>query len=55
MSSNTWVNNDQENREWAPHGPPQEQHVPVRAFNALEMRDTLKNGMKNTKSLVAHI
>ncbi|MCJ1423337.1 hypothetical protein MMC29_001220 [Sticta canariensis] len=30
--------------DWASHGPPQEQHVSVRAFNALEVRDTLKNG-----------
>ena len=45
MSRNVGVNNDRENRDWASHGPPQEQHVPVRGFNALEVRDTLKNGM----------
>ena len=50
------MNTDQENRDWASHGPPQEQHVSVRAFNALEVRDTLKNGIQDTKSsVVIHI
>lgn len=36
--------------DWASHGPPQEQHVPVRGFNALEVRDTLKNGYNSVGS-----
>ncbi|MCJ1469367.1 hypothetical protein MMC07_008000 [Pseudocyphellaria aurata] len=39
-----------EERDWASHGPPQEQHVPVRAFNSLEVRDTLKTGYTSVGS-----
>lgn len=49
------MNNDRENRVWASHITPQEQHVPVRAFNALEVRDTLKKGMSDARqSVVVH-
>ena len=43
------MNNDQENRDWVSHGPPQEQHVSVRGFNAGEVRDTLKSGIQFAK------
>ncbi|KAK2800463.1 hypothetical protein FQN50_008138 [Emmonsiellopsis sp. PD_5] len=32
----------------SPHGgPPQEQHIPVKSFNAAESRDALKQGYQN--------
>ncbi|KAL9035596.1 MAG: hypothetical protein Q9214_006504 [Letrouitia sp. 1 TL-2023] len=50
MSGNAWVNNDR-NRESSQHGSSQEQQIPIRGFNAQEMREALRkaNTMGNGK------
>lgn len=44
MSGNAWVPNERGNRDGAQHGRPQDQHTPVRGFNAQEAKDTLRKG-----------
>ncbi|KAL9610693.1 MAG: hypothetical protein Q9167_004608 [Letrouitia subvulpina] len=43
MSGNAWINNDR-NREGSQHGSSQEQQVPIKGFNAQEMREALRKG-----------
>ncbi|KAI4217215.1 MAG: hypothetical protein LQ351_000524 [Letrouitia transgressa] len=51
MSGNAWVNNDR-NRENPQHGSSQEQQVPIRGFNAQEMREALRKGDSAPKLLM---
>lgn len=44
VSGNAWVPNERVNRDGAQYGPPQDQHTPVRGFNAQETKDALKKG-----------
>ncbi|OQE40217.1 hypothetical protein PENCOP_c006G08139 [Penicillium coprophilum] len=37
------------NAAWGASNPPQEQHIPVRGFNAAEVKNTLKPGPNETK------
>ncbi len=43
MSGNAWPG-DRTNRDGGPQGPAQEQHIPVRSFNAKEAREELFRG-----------
>ena len=45
LLGNAWQNNERGNKDGPPQGLPQENHVPVRGFNALEVRDALKHGL----------
>lgn len=43
-SGNAWVPNERGNRDGTQSGPPQDQHTPVRGFNAQETKDALRKG-----------
>ncbi|KAL8830400.1 MAG: hypothetical protein Q9191_001453 [Dirinaria sp. TL-2023a] len=43
-TGNAWQSNERGNKDGPLQGLPQENHMPVRGFNALEIRDALKHG-----------
>ena len=52
MPGNAWTTNERGNRDGAQHGPPHEQHISVRGFNAQETRDVLKKGRLSTSAYI---
>ncbi|MCJ1225590.1 hypothetical protein MMC12_002239 [Toensbergia leucococca] len=50
MPGNAWTTNERGNRDGAQHGPPHEQHISVRGFNAQETRDVLKKAFVSVSS-----
>lgn len=51
MSGNAWPG-DRPNRDSGSHGPVQEQHIPVRSFNAHETREDLLRSMYRLDSIL---
>ncbi|MCJ1298577.1 hypothetical protein MMC08_001367 [Hypocenomyce scalaris] len=47
MSGNAWAPNERGNRDSAHYGPPQDQHMPVRGFNAQDTKEALKKGFNS--------
>lgn len=55
MSGNAWAG-ERMNRDGASSGPTQEQHIPVRSFNAKETREELLRGMtSHLKDVQMHV